>query len=501
MPDRQYTHDGAPGVEELWRLTLLHSPVGMCLVDLDGRLTVVNRALCEMLGYDASRLLALRFQDITHPDDLDADLRLYEQVLAGELESYRLRKRYLRADGEVLWVDLSVALARGRDGAPAHFVSQVLDVSDQVEAERREADARAELEAERQTLEAIFETVSVGLLLIDRDGRYLRMNRRHAETMSLPFPDGHDGEAGQLGHVYHADGQTLMQREEMPSYRAVNGEEFDDLRYWVGRDAATRRAFATSARTVRAADGTVTGAALAYQEITDLMRAMQVKDEFVASVSHELRTPLTAVLGYLELLEDVDDVPGEARTLLDVVERNARRLRSLVGDLLQVAQASEGVLELYRDEVDLTVLVEEAVEAARPHADRAGISLDSTVPPSLVATVDGQRVRQVLDNLVSNAIKYTEAGGSVRVEVQAPGTEAEIVVSDTGLGMDASELEQVGTRFFRGGEALQRHIPGTGLGLNIVRAIVTAHGGSVDVRSEVGVGTTFRVVLPVASAR
>ena len=111
--------DGESDSAELWRLTLEHSPIGMALVGLDGRLLMVNRALCEMLGYDADELTQRGFQELTHPDDLDADLELFDQALAGEIDSYRLRKRYLHADGHVVWGDLSVALVRGPDGEPA----------------------------------------------------------------------------------------------------------------------------------------------------------------------------------------------------------------------------------------------------------------------------------------------------------------------------------------------------------------------------------------------
>lgn len=488
----------APDGEELWRLALQHSPVGMALVGLDGQLLVVNRALCEMLGHSEQDLVTRGFQELTHPDDLADDLEAFNQALVGEIDSYRLHKRYLHADGHVVWGDLSVALVRRPDGTPLHFISQILDVTEQRESEQRLTAANTELERERERLEAIFETVTVGLLLIDRDGRYERMNRRHQETMGLPFPDGHDGEAGQLGHVYFPDGLTLMGREDMPSYRAVQGEEFDDLRYWVGSDPLTRAAYSTSARSVRGPDGELTGAALAYQDITDLMRAMQVKDEFVASVSHELRTPLTSVLGHLEMLGDREDLPPDATAQLRVVARNAQRLQGLVSDLLQVAQAREGGLKLYRAQVDLGTLVREAVQEARPSAAAAEIGLSVEAPEGLVALVDGRRLRQVLDNLVSNAVKYTGSGGSVTVVLQQQEREIELLVSDTGIGIHEDELDQVFTRFFRGGDALERHIPGTGLGLNIVNTIVTAHGGAVSLASEVGRGTTFRVTLPQA---
>ena len=481
---------------DLWRLMLQHSPIGMAVVAPDGRLLVANRALCEMLGYPVDELTRLGFQELTHADDLDADLALFHRTLAGEIDSYRVRKRYLHADGHVVWGDLSVAVVRDADGQPLHFISQVLDVSEERANEERLGAATAEVERERQTLEAIFDTVNVGLLLIGPDGRYERMNKRHAETMHVPFPRGHEGAAGQLGEVYFLDGRTPMPREDMPSYRATQGEEFDDYTYWVGGDPATRAAYSTSARQVRGPQGERLGAVLAYQEITDLIRAIEVKDEFVASVSHELRTPLTSVLGHLELLCESDELPEGAAAQLRVVQRNALRLQGLLADLLLIGQVADGTLELHVGPTDVASIVREAAEAARVFAHRAGIALSTDVPDQLPVRGDGQRLRQVVDNLLSNAIKYSRHGDSASVTAARDGDRVVIAVADTGMGIAPDELDHVFGRFFRGGEALEQQITGTGLGLSIVGSIVAAHGGTVTAESEQGRGTTFRVTLP-----
>ena len=226
------------------------------------------------------------------------------------------------------------------------------------------------------------------------------------------------------------------------------------------------------------------------------MRALQVKEDFVASVSHELRTPLASVLGHLEMLVERDDLPPGVQRQLQVIERNAVRLRSLVSDLLQVAQAVDGGVRLHRSEVDLVALVDEAVESARPAAEASGLSLVIDAPERLVATVDGERLRQVVDNLVTNAVKYTETGGTVTVGLQTDDDGVQLWVTDTGIGMDDAEIEQVFSWFVRGEEAVQRQIPGTGLGLNIVSTIVAAHGGKISVESAPGEGSTFRVTLP-----
>jgi two-component system phosphate regulon sensor histidine kinase PhoR len=481
---------------ELWRLTWDNSPIGMALVALDGRLLVVNRALCDMVGYDAESLLERGIPELTHPADLAANLALYGQTLAGERDSYRMLKRYLHADGRIVWGDLSVALVRASDGGPLHFISQILDVTKQREHEERLEAASAALAQEQQTLAAFFDAVSVGLLLIGNDGQYERMNRRHRETMSLPFPDGHRGRAGQLGDVYFLDGRTRMSKEDMPSYRAVQGEEFDDYTYWVGDDPRTRAAFSVSARHVRSPAGEKIGSALAYQEITDLMRARQAQDEFLSSMSHELRTPLTAILGYLEMLVEDEELPPDVIAQLRIVERNASRLGALLSDLLQVGQAREGRFPLQRAAVDLVALAREAVEASRPTAERNGVALELRVPEICVAVVDKQRIRQVLDNLLSNGIKYTPPGGQVRVTLTQTATGVELTISDTGIGIGEDEVDLVFDRFHRGQEARENHLPGTGLGLNIVRSIVTAHGGAVTLDSAAGQGSTFRVTLP-----
>lgn len=180
--------------------------------------------------------------------------------------------------------------------------------------------------------------MDVGLVLLDHSGGYRSTNRRHGDFMRLAYPDGHAGRAGQLGKVFGPDAVSSLMREEMPTYRASHGDEFGDCRIWVGDDPLTRRALSLSARTVRDDGGEFAGAALAYKDVTDVMRALNVKDEFVASVSHELRTPVTSIRGYADLLSERDDLPADAVRQLSVLIRNSERLGRLVADLLYSAQ-------------------------------------------------------------------------------------------------------------------------------------------------------------------
>ena len=246
------------------------------------------------------------------------------------------------------------------------------------------------IELQRRVGEAILDTVDVGLVLLDGNGRYLTMNRRHHDFMRLAFPAGHSGQAGQLGDVFHEDGETFVEHEDMPTYRATQGEEFDDQLIWVGSDALTRRALSVSSRVVREGSGRFAGAALAYKDVTDFMRALEVKEEFVASVSHELRTPLTSINGFTSLILERDDLPDEVRHQLGVVQRNVGRLDRLVADLLQTAQVERGLVHLERERTDIAALVRQSLEAARPAVEAAGLTLVSRVPNRLLAMVDPQ---------------------------------------------------------------------------------------------------------------
>ncbi len=364
---------------------------------------------------------------------------------------------------------------------------------------RRLAAAMADVMEQRRLTEGIISTVDVGLVALDAYGRYDSMNPRQQDFMELAFPSGHDGYAGQAGFVYAADGVTLLDREEMPTVRAVRGETFRDHLIWVGEDPLERRALAVSSTPHYDDDGAFAGAVLAYHDITELVNAARIKDEFVATVSHELRTPLTSIIGYVDLmLDDPEDVPADVCEHLATVARNARRLHRLVDDLLSTAlQSVTTVLDL--EPVGLVQLVRACALEAEKAAAAADLSFElCTSCPELTIEGDVERLAQVLDNLLSNAVKYTSAGGQVQVAVEHEEGSAVVRVRDTGRGIAQKDLAQVFSKFFRGSDVQAEAIPGVGLGLAITKTIVDAHRGHIAVRSRVGEGTEFEVRLPLA---
>jgi signal transduction histidine kinase len=228
---------------------------------------------------------------------------------------------------------------------------------------------------------------------------------------------------------------------------------------------------------------------------------IHLRDEFVAVVSHELRTPMTSIIGYLELIREGEAGPltAEQRTYLDVVSRSSDRLVELVDELLLVAEAGRGKLTLDLVELESAALVADAVLAARPSADARDIVLRAEPTDAGPVRGDAKRLGQMLDNLVSNAIKFTPAGGCVVVRTARIDGRVLFEVSDDGEGIPPEERERLFDAFFRSRSATKQAVPGTGLGLTITKAIVDAHGGTIELTGAPGDGTTVRVLLPAGT--
>jgi PAS domain S-box-containing protein len=254
-------------------------------------------------------------------------------------------------------------------------------------------------------------------------------------------------------------------------------------------------------------------------DMTEVRATERMKDQFVSLISHELRTPLTSILGYLELVLDDEDqsLTDEQSRYLRTVERNAQRLLGLVGDLLFTAQVDAGRFTLAPTDVDLAAVARAAEETVRVTAATAGVEVRVDVPEEgLIVPGDAMRLGQACDNLVSNAVKFTPSGGRVTISLRpgwqsADGTVtgenrphalpvAQLAVTDTGIGIPSGEQGRLFTRFFRASTAQRSAVAGVGLGLSITKAITTAHGGTLDLTSAEGQGTTFTLTLPGPTA-
>lgn len=346
---------------------------------------------------------------------------------------------------------------------------------------------------EESLLNEVLNAVEFGVIAFDRFGTVTFVNRKQRENLA-DFGTPPDAIVHPVS--YQADGVTPYGDDDQPLTRALRGQAFDNLVVWVGEPGTRRAAHSASSHILFDRDGQYDGGVLVLTDITAELEAIRARDDLIGSVSHELRSPLTSILGYLDLARE-DDQMGEATSrMIGVAYANSERLLVLVTDLLKAASDADKQLEMSFVPCDLVTISREAIEDHRLMADEREVELTLEGADFAHANVDPVRMRQVLDNLITNAIKYNLEWGSVTVSVLVEEQQVSVEVRDTGQGIPKADLPRIFDRFYRTSSAKSSTTVGTGLGLSITREIVHRHGGQLAVSSELGIGTTFRVIVP-----
>ncbi len=357
--------------EKRFRSSMEHAAIGMALVAPDGRWLRVNRALCKIVGYCDAELLATDFQSITHPDDLEEDLNCVRRILAGEIDTYEMEKRYIHKDGHPVWIQLNVSLVRNTDGHPVHFISQIQDIT------------------------------------------------------------GRKRQAGELA---------------------------------AARDVA--------------------------------LESARLKAEFLANMSHEIRTPMNGIIGMTGLLLD-SPLDTEQHEFVDTIRTCGDTLLTLINDILDLSKIEAGKLTFETVDLDLRNAVEGVVELLAERAQSKRLELVSLVHQDVLTSLRGDpgRLRQVLMNLVSNAIKFTEHGEVVVRAVRHTETDRDVIVrftvQDTGIGISEEARGSLFQAFSQADGSTTRKYGGTGLGLAISKRLVEMMGGEIGADSTPGVGSIF----------
>jgi two-component system phosphate regulon sensor histidine kinase PhoR len=348
----------------------------------------------------------------------------------------------------------------------------------------------ADLGAEQARSAGILESMAEGLVAVDQQGRIELMNASARRIFRLAL----DAVEGRhlVEVVRHPEVMSLFQecRECAPGVVCRRELSLQTPPLDLMMEAVPLRVGAVASGTL-----------MVIHDVTELRRLERVRQEFIANASHELRTPLTAIRGYVEsLLEGAVEEPARARPFLEVIARHAERMSRLVDDLMDLSNIETGRLQLDRQPVSLRQMGEQVVALHRDVASKKGISLQFDVPPDLPAVLaDRDRLQQILINLVDNAIKFTPAGRVSLSANKVSSTRVEVTVADTGTGIPSIDLPRITERFYRVDRGRAREQGGTGLGLSIVKHLVHAHGGELNIESELGRGTRATFTLPIAS--
>ena len=481
--------------EERYRATFDNAAVGIAHVGLDGAWLRFNDALCTITGYSREELHTKTFGDITHPDDLEADLALAHRVRVGEIPTYSMEKRYLRKDGSIVWVILTVSLLRDSEGEPQHYISVIEDINDRKLAED-------ELRAAEHRLLSITDNMAAAVTRCSRDFRYVWVSRGYAEWLRQA-PDQIVGR--HIRDIIGAQGyENILPYME----RVLTGErvEYSTKVRFIGPGERWIHAVYVPTYFEGQVDGwiavvaDITDTVEAQEQLrdanADLSRANQDLKHFAFAASHDLQEPLRMITAYSQMLSSrfPQQMDREASWFVANIVEGTERMRELLSDLLtymEVGPRREENAEL----VDLKRVVENVKQDLRPSLEETGTLISADELPCVRA--HAAHLTSLFQNLIANAIKYRANDPPViHISAELADGQWRVAVADNGIGIAPQYHKQIFEVFKR---LHGRQIPGTGVGLAICKRVVERYGGRLWVESSEGQGATFYFTLPEAA--
>jgi PAS domain S-box-containing protein len=383
-----------------------------------------------------------------------------------------------------------------------------------IDAQRLALKAQA-VQSSMDSLQLLTEATPIGIFHTDSDNRYVYTNPHWSDITGVAAEDA-------VGRDW--DCIVEPERREELSAALTSGQGLEH-RFHLNQPNPRPRMLMISSRRTPSSDGTPSGWVGTLADVTaetELQAALRaardaavsasnMQRSFAASASHELRTPIAAIIGYVEEILENAQLTEEDHGLLDIVYRNAQRLNLLIDDLMMLDQLEIGTSAARLEATALTPLLDRVITNLSADAQRSGIDLRADCGPGTAVMADPVRLEQALSNLISNALKFTPAGGTVTVAAKtglpsrrrgdATGERATLSVADTGPGIDAGELDRIFERFYRTTTAIDEAVEGSGLGLAIAKAMIEEQGGRIHVSSTPGEGSTFIIDLPQAAAQ
>lgn len=393
--------------------------------------------------------------------------------------------------GAQLWDTMITPLPSLLNGK-AVVLLQIIDNTDasHLREDRDRLHSLAEQRAEQFAIAT--ESIDNGIIVVDNNGRVRRIN-----SVGITLLDLSEQEADAIPSATSAERRQI---DLPPLHLALRGQSVRDFEHCITRRDGERTWINVSSFPLYDRHGGIYGAVAAFQDITDRRQLDQIKEDFLSVTAHELRTPVTALLGYTNLLvrrAEHGDWNDRDLHALRMIETQVQRLTQLINGLVDVSRVHAGALEIHAQPVELQALVQQAAGLIRGKAPDHLIVVEGHTEPVVVAG-DPQQLDQVISHLIENALKFSPWGGTITVRVWAD-DEAHVSVSDVGIGIPEEALSQLFQRFYRAANVDPGRISGLGIGLYLVKELVTAHNGRIDVRSSPDNGATFEIILPLRS--
>ncbi|MGZ5559484.1 MAG: PAS domain-containing protein [Methylobacter sp.] len=483
----------AEQAQDVLRVTMDNAPAMMSYIDKDCRYRRINKKYEQWVRLSDEQIHGRHIVDILGEAAWQTIEPYVKRVLAGEQVSFERQIPFIGAG--TLWVHATYSPDFDAEGQVRGFVVHSLDISERKKAEEALVKAHA-------LLDGLLAQAPVGFAYLDRDLRYLLTNDKLAEINGLPA-------AAHIGQRVHDIVPMLAPAiEEIVSWILTTGEPIKncELSGEVPSAPGVTRYWNVSWYPLHDNTGEITGFGVIMAEITEhkqsekaLHEADRRKDEFLAMLAHELRNPLAPISNAVHLMKLSNPSPTQLAWCRDVIGRQVEHMVRLVDDLLDVSRISRGKIELKKQPVEVSTIVQRAVETSQPLIDAHRHQISIHLPPEpIIIEGDLVRLSQVVSNLLNNAAKYTDAGGCINLTVEPSGNELFIKVRDNGRGIDPSALPGLFQLFHQVDYSIDRAEGGLGIGLALVKNLVAMHGGEVSAQSEGrGKGSEFVIRLPL----
>ena len=490
--------------ERRFRALAENSPIDI-LVIRDGRFVYANFDVSKVTGYSREEILSKDFLEMVHPDFREMIKKKYLSLLAGKKVS-PIECKILDKDGGERWALIGGSLIEW-EGKPSILIA-VTDITDRKRAEEEAIKAK-------RYMENILHAAGDGIRIIGLDYRVRMLNRRMARMAKVRMKEG---VGMRCSEMFRSDVCGTEECSLRRVLRTGRGFQKESLRYSTDGKAIPCLQMVSP---LKDSKGRIVGIIEDFRDIRmikrvekrlrkahemlkrrkeQLERLNNLKSLFLNITSHELRTPMTAIRGYAQLLtlEKFGRIGDEQKKILETIIRNIDRLDKLLNDILDVSRLESGTLKITPERCRIEEIIDNAVETMEGHARLKNIRIEKMVEydlPDLL--LDKNRMEQVITNLLSNAIKFSNRNSRILVRAKRDGENVVLEVQDFGRGIPKSKLNKIFEPFYQVDTGMDRKFGGAGLGLTIVKGIVEAHGGKVEVDSKLGEGSTFRIILPV----